>query len=153
TRERHPAVRSDWGRSIAPRRRAGAAWCLSASRLSAEADRWYRARYPRPLGSQAPADRAIVDRKVVHIPDTEQDVAEQERGVSRAFRFRSLLVVPMLKGGSGVGAIAVYNATPGPFSERQIEVLRTFADQAVIAIENVRLFSELEAKNASLTET
>src|SRR5262249_21964120 len=70
---------------------------------------------------------------------------------------RSLLAVPMLREGTPIGAIAVGrrgpDGAPRSFSDREIDLLKTFADQAVIAIENVRLFKELEAKNRDLTET
>src|SRR5437899_10267765 len=61
-------------------------------------------------------------------------------------------MVPMVRGHIALGLIAVTRAAPTPFSERQVELLRTFADQAVIAIENVRLFTELQEKNRALTQ-
>ncbi len=63
-----------------------------------------------------------------------------------------MLAVPLLREDSAIGAIAVGRAEPGPFPDNQIALLQTFADQAVIAIENVRLFKELEARNRDLTE-
>ena len=61
---------------------------------------------------------------------------------------RGLISVPLLHEGKAIGAIGVSRAEPGAFSDRQIALLKTFADQAVIAIENVRLFTELQEKNA-----
>src|SRR5215471_11654065 len=66
---------------------------------------------------------------------------------------RGLLAVPMLRDSRPIGAIIVGRAKPGPFSANQIGLLRTFADQAVIAIENVRLFKELEARTQDLTRS
>ena len=87
--------------------------------------------------------RAILDREVVHFPDLESnDVPEHERIVGKAFGIRSGLIVPLLREGEGIGALAVTREKAGLFHEREISLLRSFADQAVIAIENVRLFNE-----------
>src|SRR5438552_14137452 len=67
--------------------------------------------------------------------------------------FRSLLGVPLLRDQQPIGTLVVGRVEAGVFQDMQIELLRIFADQAVIAIENVRLFKELEARNAELTET
>src|SRR5262249_32222353 len=96
--------------------------------------------------------RAILDRDVVHIPDVELDPEYRVQRLAGTIGFRSGLFVPMLLHGTPIGAILVARAEPGPFPDRQIALLRTFADQAVIAIENVRLFKELESRNRDLTE-
>ncbi len=110
--------------------------------------RVFPARPTRALGT----GRAILERAVVHIPDVEGDPEYLNQALTRAIGFRSGLFVPMRREGAPIGVIVVARADPGPFSDSEIALLQTFADQAVIAIENVRLFTELQEKNRDLTE-
>jgi two-component system, NtrC family, sensor kinase len=112
-------------------------------------DRVFPARPTRALG----AGRAILERAVVHIPDVEVDPEFQHQALTRAIGFRSGLFVPMLREGAPIGVILVARAEAGPFSDSEIELLKTFADQAVIAVENVRLFKELQARTGELTQS
>src|SRR5207245_7797709 len=73
--------------------------------------------------------------------------------VAQVADFRSILAVPTLRDGLPIGTINVHKAEPGPFTDKQIELVTTFADQAVIAIENVRLFKELQARTGELTQS
>jgi signal transduction histidine kinase len=87
---------------------------------------------------------------VVSDAQTEPDIAEVQREVARARGFRSQLVVPLLQGHNAIGVISVTRREAGDFTQKDVALLQTFADQAVIAIENVRLFKELEARNTEL---
>jgi two-component system, NtrC family, sensor kinase len=115
-----------------------------------------RGQFPRPADTSSLIGRAIVERAVVNVADMETDpranpgigrVASRERG------FRSMVIVPMFRENQTIGVITVGRAEPGEFSDSDIGLLKTFSDQAVIAIENVRLFKELEARNRELTDS
>src|SRR5262249_16227484 len=96
--------------------------------------------------------RAILDRAVVHIHDVLED-PEYSREFALAGGWRAVLGVPLLRDGQSVGAITVGKREPTPFSDHQIQLLKTFADQAVIAIENVRLFEAEQTRTRELSES
>jgi len=96
--------------------------------------------------------RAILDRAVALIPDVLED-PEYSREFALAGGWRAVLAVPLLRDGKAIGALTVGKAEPNSFSERQIQLLKTFADQAVIAIENVRLFESVQTRTRELAES
>jgi PAS domain S-box-containing protein len=105
--------------------------------------------FPLPPGRSSATTRAIETREIVHIPDTRAD----PEYVSALHVFGTALSVPMLRDGLPMGAITVTRYTAEPFTQAQIELLKTFADQAVIAIETVRLFTELNQRTRDLEES
>jgi GAF domain-containing protein len=111
-----------------------------------------RQSFPRPPGEGA-TDRAILTRAIVYIPDVLEDSQYQFQPLAQASGYRSILSVPLLRDGQAVGAITVPGELPGAFSQREADLLQTFADQAVIAIENVRLFDEVHARTRELSES
>ena len=104
--------------------------------------------FPRRLDSELVGGRAIIERAVVHIPDLEHDPTAPPASVviARAGGYRGVLAVPMMRRGEPIGCIVVSRGQ-AVFSDKQIELVKTFADQAVIAIENARLFRQLEEKS------
>jgi len=112
--------------------------------VNAAADEMMRARFPRPIAGMWHFERAHAG-EIVEFADTETEAAALPlREIARARGFRSLLYVPLMSKGTAIGFTAVSRRNPGPFSAHHVELLRTFADQAVIAIENVRLFNETQ---------
>src|SRR5262249_16745222 len=113
-----------------------------------------RRNYPRPVDTTSLTGRAAMEARIVHVPDVEDPAAPSVLAdVSKGIGFRSHLSVPMLRSGEPIGVLALQRRAPGPFSDAQIELVQTFADQAVIAIENARLLSELQARTAELTRS
>ena len=95
--------------------------------------------------------RAILDRAIVHVHDVLAD-PEYSRELALAGGWRAVLAVPLLRDGKPVGALTVAKAEPIPFSDRQIQLLNTFADQALIAIDNVRLFEAEQQRTREISE-
>jgi signal transduction histidine kinase/putative methionine-R-sulfoxide reductase with GAF domain len=113
-----------------------------------------RRAYPLPADRRHITGRAILTGLPVHVPDVREEPEYGLTALRDTIGLRSLLSVPMIRDGIPIGAITVQRwGTPRPFTSKQIALLQTFADQAVIAVENVRLFKELEARNAELTGT
>ena len=106
--------------------------------------------YPIPPGRGTAAARAILSGAVEQIPDVDADPDYAHRVTVSFINARSLIGVPILKDGRPLGAIVMTRSHPGHFPAAQIELIRTFAEQAVIAIENVRLFEEIQDKNRQL---
>ena len=125
---------------------------LASSWKREEADA-IRRRYPMPPSRATVASRAILVRDVVNIPDVQEDVEYLIRDVARSAGYRSAVGIPLLLRGVPIGAIGVGRPQPGVFPEKQIALLKTFADQAVIAIENARLFNETKEALEQQTAT
>jgi two-component system, NtrC family, sensor kinase len=111
-----------------------------------------RANYPRRPDSSQVSGRVVLAKSVVWLEDALADPDYDQR-YPRAMGWRRMLGVPMLQEGDPIGAIVVGWAESGPASTVQEELLKTFADQAVIAIENARLFNELRQRTNDLTES
>ena len=103
----------------------------------------------QPIDRQSIAGRAVVDRHTIHVDDFAAAVETEFPHAARAKTFgqRATLATPMLRQGEPIGAIVIRRPEVRPFSEQQITLLESFADQAVIAIENTRLFHELQDEN------
>jgi two-component system, NtrC family, sensor kinase len=108
--------------------------------------------YPMAPTPASLGGRAILERATVHIPDVRSDPTYGHRGIQEV-GWRTGLGVPLLREGAAIGVLGMWRRDVRPFSDRQIALLQTFATQALIAIENVRLFKELEQRNRDLTET
>ncbi|HEU4367288.1 MAG TPA: response regulator, partial [Methylomirabilota bacterium] len=110
----------------------------------------------RPIARDSVTGRAICDRDIVHVPDlvaiARTEFAAIQANTERA-GIRATLGVPLMREGVAIGALAIYRTEVRPFTPKQIQLVKTFADQAAIAIENVRLFQELQARTAQLTRS
>ena len=109
----------------------------------------YMDQHPVPLGRGSLVGRVLLEAKPIHILDVLAD-AEYTFAAPRVVGVRTMVGIPLLREGAPIGVMVLQRKTVQPFTERQIELAETFADQAVIAIENVRLFDEIQDKNSQL---
>ena len=112
----------------------------------------YMARHPIPLGRGSIAGRAAVLCQPVQVPDVLADADYKFKEGANVGGTRTMLGVPLLREGNPIGVIVLSRKTVRPFTDRQTELVKSFADQAVIAIENVRLFDEIQDKSRQLEE-
>src|SRR5262249_51975119 len=114
-----------------------------------------RSRMPLPLTHEFITSTALLDRREIDLPDAREAPAELAAGARNflASGYRAMTVMPMMRGESAIGTVNVIRRRPGPLSDKQRELLRIFANQAVIAIENTRLFNELRQRTNDLSES
>ena len=112
----------------------------------------YWLQHPLPLDRGSTTGRAALEGRAIHIPDVLAD-PEYRTQHQQVFGYRSVLSVPLLRDGTTIGIFGLSRGEVSPFTDKQIELLTTFADQAVIAIENVRLFEAEQQRTQELTES
>ena len=107
-----------------------------------------------PFDRRAISARACIDRRTIAVPDIEaaRDEFPSTVDAARIIGFVAQVSAPLLRGDDAVGVISLYSYETHVFTQRQVKLLETFADQAVIAIENARLFEELQEANGQLAE-
>ena len=125
----------------------------SINGMSSEGVEAVRRVFPMERSEETITARAIRTSSVCHVPDVLNDPLYQNKQVARASGYRGCLAVPMLRDQRVIGSIFVARRNPGSFTEAQVQLLRTFADQAVIAIENARLFEAEQQRARELSES
>src|SRR6201997_3950931 len=126
---------------------------IAAANNAAEAFVKHAAEHPLPLGRGSLVGRTAQERKPIHIPDCLADPDYAAMDYYAVGKYRTMLGVPLLREGAPIGVIGMMRTAVRPFSDKQIELVTTFADQAVIAIENVRLFEEVQARTQELSQS
>jgi two-component system, NtrC family, sensor kinase len=126
---------------------------VAANKVEAEYVKWL-AQNPPPADRGSMSGRVVEARTTVHVPDilADADYVRARSGSLRRGQQRTMLGVPLMREGVPIGVIALHRTEVRPFTNKQIELVTTFADQAVIAIENVRLFDEIQDKSRQLAE-
>src|SRR5262245_8628593 len=115
---------------------------VSINGVSEEGVEAVRQAYPMRCDAETVIARAIRSAAICHVPDVLVDTSYQTKDAARASGFRGSLGVPMIRDGRVIGAIFVARRQPGLFADSQVQLLRTFADQAVVAVDNLRLFND-----------
>src|SRR3954466_9421504 len=126
---------------------------LAATNNAATAFVKYASKHPLSPGRGSLVGRVALEQKTVHLPDCLADPEYAALEYQRAGKYRTSLGIPLQQDGAPVGVIALMRAVVKPFTEKQIELVSTFADQAVIAIQNARLFDELTESMQQQTAT
>jgi GAF domain-containing protein len=129
----------------------GTAYLKAFTPTTPQADEILTSTFPRPIADFQPF-RLTQSGEVAQIPDTD-DPAYELQEIARARGYRSIMYAPLMNKGISIGFIAVTRVQPGSFADHHVQLLKTFADQAVIAIENTRLFNEVQARTADLEES
>src|SRR5262249_30276117 len=132
------------------RRRIGDAYPVAATYGLSPEQRAYREQYLKTPDAGSIFGRTLLEGRTVHIPDLLADSEYRQPHVANVIGVRAGLGVPLIREGNVVGVLTVVRNEPRAFTQKQIELAETFADQAVIAIENVRLFDELQARTNEL---
>jgi len=145
----------DGGAALVARRDGDLLQLAAYTSTNAAADEALKKLWPSPITGKGHMGRAVLSASPVLVDDIQNDTSYSEsfRESARTRGVRSVVSVPMLREGEVIGVISVNRPVAGRFSEHQTNLLRTFADQAVIAIENVRLFKELQTRTEALTKS
>jgi two-component system, NtrC family, sensor kinase len=130
----------------------GALHLMAFTPTNAAADNALKASFPSPVAS-FPLLELVHGGEAAQIPDTEASSDVRLTAIARSRGFRSMLFTPLMSNGTPIGMIGVTRLEPGSFATHHVQLLQTFADQAVIAIENVRLFDEVQARTEDLRES
>jgi PAS domain S-box-containing protein len=130
----------------------GTTYYFEASRGYSPEFAEFVATHPAEIDKGTVSGRVLLEGKIVHVPDVLADPEYTYGAGQKMSGYRTLLGVPLLREGMPIGVLALGRNTVRPFTDKQIELAGTFADQAVIAIENVRLFDEIQEKSQQLEE-